>query len=113
MKSRKDKYKITKCEHIKKGTTELCREILVNYQNGEINAVVIWDINEKDRNIILKFCYAHSIRVYVMPKISDVILVGSEELHVFDTPILLYSLSMEQRFIKRSIDVICSLILLV
>ena len=28
--SRKDKYKITKCEHIKKGTTELCREILDN-----------------------------------------------------------------------------------
>ena len=56
------------------------------------------------------------IILYVMPKISDVILVGSEELHVFDTPILLtreYSLSMEQRFIKRSIDVICSLILLV
>ena len=69
-----------------------------------------------DRNTILKFCYSQSIRVYVMPKISDVILVGSEELHVFDTPILLtreYSLSMEQRFIKRSIDVVCSLILLV
>lgn len=99
-----------------KGSQELCREILKDYQNGEITAVVIWDINEKDRNTILKFCYAHSIRVYVMPKISDVILVGSEELHVFDTPILLtreYSLSMEQRFIKRSIDVICSLILLV
>ena len=114
--SRKDKYKITKYEHIKKGAEELCREILSDYQNGEINAVVIWDINEKDRNTILKFCYAQSIRVYVMPKISDVILVGSEELHVFDTPILLtreYSLSMEQRFIKRSIDVICSLILLV
>ena len=114
--SRKDKYKITKCEHIKKGSQELCREILKDYQNGEITAVVIWDINEKDRNTILKFCYEHSIRIYVMPKISDVILVGSEELHVFDTPILLtreYSLSMEQRFIKRSIDVICSLILLV
>ena len=96
--------------------TELCREILDDYQNGVITAVVIWDINEKDRNSILKFCYARSIRVYVMPKISDVILVGSEELHVFDTPILLtreYSLSMEQRFIKRSIDVVCSLILLV
>ena len=114
--SRKDKYKITKCEHIKKGAAELCKEILSEYQNGEINAVVIWDINEKDRNTILKFCYSQSIRVYVMPKISDVILVGSEELHVFDTPILLtreYSLSMEQRFIKRSIDVVCSLILLV
>ena len=39
--SRKDKYKITKCEHIKKGSQELCREILKDYQNGEITAVVI------------------------------------------------------------------------
>ena len=50
-----------------------------------------------------------------MPKISDVILVGAEELHIFDTPILLsreYSLSMEQRFIKRTIDIIGAVILL-
>ena len=113
--SRKDKYKITKYEHIKKGAEELCREILQNYHNGTITAVVIWDIDDKDRNVLLKFCYAHSIRVYVMPKISDVILVGAEELHIFDTPILLsreYSLSMEQRFIKRTIDIIGAVILL-
>ena len=86
-----------------------------NYHNGTITAVVIWDIDDKDRNVLLKFCYAHSIRVYVMPKISDVILVGAEELHIFDTPILLsreYSLSMEQRFIKRTIDIIGAVILL-
>ena len=89
--------------------------ILQNYHNGTITAVVIWDIDDKDRNVLLKFCYAHSIRVYVMPKISDVILVGAEELHIFDTPILLsreYSLSMEQRFIKRTIDIIGAAILL-
>ena len=42
--------------------------------------------------------------------------MGAEELHIFDSPLLLtreYSLSMEQRFVKRSIDVICSLLLLV
>lgn len=114
--SRADKYKITKCEHISKGTDALCEEILADYEDGTITAVVIWDISEKDRNILFKFCYAHSIRVYVMPKITDVILVGSEELHIFDTPILLtreYSLSMEQRFIKRTIDIVCSLILIV
>ena len=29
--SRKDKYKITKYEHIKKGAAELCKEILSEY----------------------------------------------------------------------------------
>ena len=113
--SRKDKYKIKLYEHISVGADKICSDILQNYQNGTITAVVIWDIDDKDRNVLLKFCYAHSIRVYVMPKISDVILVGAEELHIFDTPILLsreYSLSMEQRFIKRTIDIIGAVILL-
>ncbi len=113
--SRKDKYKIKLYEHISIGADKICRDILQNYHNGTITAVVIWDIDDKDRNVLLKFCYAHSIRVYVMPKISDVILVGAEELHIFDTPILLsreYSLSMEQRFIKRTIDIIGAVILL-
>ncbi len=51
-----------------------------------------------------------------MPKIPDVILKGAEELHLFDTPILLtreYALTIEQRFIKRAIDLICALVLFV
>ncbi len=114
--SRKDKYRITKCEHIQKGTEYLCEEIRRSYETGEISAVVIWDISVEERNVLLKYCYAHSIRVYLMPKITDVILMGAEELHLFDTPILLtreYSLSMEQRFFKRAIDIICSLFLLI
>ena len=77
---------------------------------------MLWDLDNHDRNVLFKFCYAHSIRVYMMPKITDVILLGSEELHIFDSPILLtreYSLSMEQRFIKRTIDIVCSLLLLI
>ena len=80
------------------------------------NAVVRGDISTEERSPLLKFCYGHSIRVYLMPKITDVILMGAEELHVFDSPMLLtreYSLSMEQRFTKRAIDIIFSLILLV
>jgi lipopolysaccharide/colanic/teichoic acid biosynthesis glycosyltransferase len=51
-----------------------------------------------------------------MPKISDVILSGAEQLHMFDTPILLtreYSIKFEQRLVKRLIDIVCSLILIV
>lgn len=114
--SRKDKYLITKKEAVRPDMQDNFRMILDAYQSGECNAVVLWDVSNKKRNELLKFCYSRSIRVYVMPKITDVILKGAEELHVFDCPMLLtreYSLTMEQRMIKRLIDVVCSLILLV
>ena len=114
--SRRDKYTIRKTLSIREGVEQICQEITHSYESGEINAVVVWDVSTAERNHILKFCYERSIRIYSMPKITDVILAGAEQLHIFDSPILLtreYSLSMEQRFIKRSIDIVCSLILLV
>ncbi len=114
--SRKDKYVIAGTIDVHKGMEALKKEIMRGYESGEYSAVVIWDTTVEERNALLKFCYSHSIRFYIMPKISDVILLGAEELHLFDTPILLtreYSMTMEQRFMKRVIDVVCSLILLV
>lgn len=113
--SRKDKYHIEKCLSIKIGIHKLCDEIIRGYEAGEYSAVVLWDISAEERNILLKFCYAYSIRIYMMPKITDVILIGAEELHLFDSPILLtreYCLTMEQRAVKRGIDIICSLLLI-
>ncbi|MCM1056215.1 MAG: sugar transferase [Firmicutes bacterium] len=113
---RKDKYIITGNLHIKEGFQMLCNKILKAYENDECNAVVLGDISVEDRGPLLKFCYGHSIRIYLMPKITDVILMGAEELHVFDSPILLtreYSLTMEQRFFKRLTDIVCALILLI
>jgi len=114
--SRRDKYRITKTIHIKEGYETICRTISQSYENDEITAVIIGDLSVEDRNLFLKYCYGHDIRVYLLPKITDVILMGAEELHIFDSPIMLrreYSLRMEQRFIKRTIDIVCALILLV
>lgn len=114
--SRKDKYKVVMELPISLGEEKLCEEIMRNCENDTVNAVVLWDISTQERKPLLKYCYANSIRVYLMPKITDVILLGAEELHVFDSPILLtreYSLTMEQRFIKRTIDIVCSLLLLI
>ena len=108
---RPDKYKIAKTADIKEGVESLKREILAGNM-----AVVLWDIPTADRNKLLKFCYSRSIRVYMMPKITDVLIQGSDQLHLFDTPILLsreYSLKIEQRIAKRIIDIVCSLVLLV
>lgn len=109
--SRKDKYKICHCMHISEGIDAICKEAQNRY-----DAVVIWDIKTEDRNKILKYCYGREIRVYIMPKITDVIVKGSEQLHLFDTPILLtreYALKIEQRMFKRMIDLFCAIALVV
>lgn len=109
--SRKDKYSIAGCVSISEEPEKIRTQILAGY-----GAVVLWDIPINVRNDLLKFCYSKSIRVYMMPKISDVIVKGSAQLHLFDTPIFLtreYALKIEQRIIKRFIDLICSIILLV
>lgn len=114
--SRRDKYVITRTIHVGEGCEKVSNAILQLYEAGECNAVLIGDISVEERTPLIKFCYGQSIRVYLLPKITDVILMGAEELHVFDSPMLLtreYSLTVEQRFMKRTIDVICALILLV
>lgn len=108
--SRPDKYSITQCLHIGWG-----REKIEQVIQTSKKAVVLWDIPSAERNELLKFCYSHSIRVYMMPKIPDVLIKGSDQLHLFDTPILLsreYSLRMEQRIAKRGVDLLCSLVLI-
>lgn len=95
---RKDKFEVSKCMHIREGVEAVEKEVLERY-----DAIVLWDISVADRNKLLKFCYGKSIRIYIMPKITDVILKGAEELHLFDTPLLLtreYELTIEQRFFK-------------
>ena len=112
---RTDKYDIVKCMAASQGLDNIKEEIAKGYTSGEYQAVVLWDIHTEDRNQLLKYCYAKSIRVYMMPKITDVIVLGAEELHLFDTPILLtreYSLTMEQCFMKRLVDIVCSAILI-
>jgi len=114
--SRIDKYLITEQIHVGVGTKNLCKTIKKYYQEGTCNAVVFGDISDADRKPLIKYCYGNSIRFYVLPKINDVIMIGAEELHVFDSPILLtreYSMTMEQRFFKRLIDVVCALILVI
>ena len=109
--SRKDKYTIKKCINVSEGIGTVCAEATKRY-----DAVVIWDIDVQTRNEIMKFCYGKRIRVYIMPHISDVILKGSDMLNLFDTPIFLtreYVLTMDQRFFKRMIDLVCAIILAV
>ena len=96
---------------VSEGYDAICCEIKNRY-----DAMVLWDIPMEMRNKLLKYCFANSIRVYMMPKIPDVLIKGTTEMHIFDSPIYLireYTLNVEQRFAKRLLDLFCSVILLV
>lgn len=108
--SRKDKYFVSGTVNLEEGEEVICKMA----SSGDYDAVVLWDIPAKVRNTLMKYCYEKSIRIYFMPKISDVLVKSSEQLTIFDTPIFLireYELSVQQRFAKRMIDIVCSLIL--
>lgn len=109
--TRKDKFDVCKSISYREGYDAVFSEILERY-----DAVVLWDIPVYVRNKILKYCYSKSIRVYIMPKITDVILKGADQMNLFDTPLLLvreYNLTIEDRFLKRAFDIIFSLLLIV
>lgn len=82
----------------------------------EHEAVMMWDISSERRNPIFKYCYEHSVEIYVMPKIMDIVLRGSLQLHFFDTPLLLIKnspLELEQRIFKRLFDIVFALIFII
>ena len=80
------------------------------------DAVLLNDVKDEKRNTVLKYCHLVGIRTYVVPKISDIIMEGSWNVNLFDTPLKLVSpphLSLPQRFAKRTLDIILCLIAMI
>lgn len=110
MDQREDKYAITEVISVLRDRGELEQAIQRH------DAVLINDIAGVKRNDILKYCYEHGVRTYVVPKISDLILGGAEDVSLFDTPLKLVKgrgLSLPQRFVKRTMDIVLCLIALI
>lgn len=105
--TRKDRYNVADKIDIKEGYDKVEEKI-----SQRFDGIILWDIPTVDRNYLIKYCYSRSIRVYIMPKIPDVIIMNSDKMHLFDTPMLLtreYALRFEQRVIKRCLDIALSL----
>lgn len=108
--SRKDKYQIRDMVSSSEGIHVILNKIL-KYQN-----VILFDISPALHEEITKYCFLHSIRIYLVPEVADIILLGSEQIHLFDTPLLLQrnqGLDGAQQIAKRSMDIIISFLMLV
>ena len=109
MSSRKDKYSIEEIVPLSMGIDEILKK-LPKFEN-----VIISDLPSHERNLFVKYCFEHSIRCYCSPKISDIMVMSAEKMHMFDTPLLLFrnrGLTVEQQFIKRLFDILVSLFML-
>lgn len=105
--TRKDKYNICGAESYLVGYERLYTKIL------DYDAVVLCDLPAHERNQIMKYCFEQNKRIYMTPKLSDIIIRGSENIHLFDTPLYLarnQGLHLEQRVAKRTMDIVLSLI---
>ena len=105
MNAREDKYEIKDMMSYRQGFEQFKDRV------KGFDGVIVGDMPSHDRNLILKYCFEHGIRTYAVPKVSDILLRSSDELTLFDSPLLLSrngGLSIEQEFMKRTMDVVLS-----
>ena len=110
LETREDKYAIKEMAPLSLGLDAL-KEKIDGYR-----AVVIGDIPSHERNVLLKYCFERDIRCYSVPKLSDIMLRNADDIHLFDTTLLLsrnLRLTAEQLFFKRVVDIVFSLLGLV
>ena len=77
----------------------------------EFDAAFLCGIHSRERNIILKHCISHKIKLFMIPRIADVMMRGSEQIHMLHLPILKtqrYKPSIEYQIIKRTMDIVVS-----
>lgn len=103
--ARSEKYEIVDRVHYSIGEEALKKWI------AEHEAVILHDLSAELRNHLIKYCYEKSIRVYVTPKLYDIMIRGAADMDLFDTPFLLMrnrGLTPFQAFTKRTMDIIIS-----
>lgn len=83
---------------------------------GQAEVVFCCGLHSHNRNLVTKYCVAHKIGTYVIPRIGDVIMDSAKKVHLFHLPMMAvqrYNPSPEFLFFKRLYDIVLSLVSLV
>ena len=108
--SRKDKFNVKREVKSNESFEEIKKVI------NECGAVVLASEKEPVRESILKYCFEEKINVFISPKLSDLMIRGAMRLELFDAPMYYCNnmgLTIGQRFVKRLMDIIVSLLLII
>lgn len=102
---RREKFDLSTEISIDRGVETICA-LLRDYEGVLLN-----DVPEPQRGYIVNYCYKNNIRTYLVPKVTDVLLANSDNLHLFDTPLMLLrnkGISSESLALKRAMDILIS-----
>lgn len=96
---------------------------VLDYRNPNVfdeilkcDTVFIIDIPGQHRIEIIEYCYRHMRNIYFNPEIADVVEMNAKHVVLDDVSFIaapVSELSIEQRFLKRSMDVFVSLIAII
>ena len=77
------------------------------------DTVFIYEVPTKHKVLFTEFCYANNKNVYTSFEMSDVMLMGGKSILLDDKPMVsavIRDLTFEQRFFKRAMDIVISLV---
>lgn len=80
------------------------------------DTVFLYDIPVRERTEIVEYCYRNLINIYYNPEISDIVEINSKYVILDDISLIsspVKEMSLEQRFLKRLMDIILSFVALI
>ena len=111
-----DLEKITRC--IKKYQKQYAVQRVVDYRRSDIEEIIskmdtvfFYDVPVGERADIMNYCYEHLINIYISPEVTDIVENLAEYYLLDDVSMLNFNvegLTLEQRFFKRTFDIILS-----
>ena len=82
----------------------------------DYDGVLVNDIPAVEKNDIIKRCFDRNLRVYFVPKISDILVKSSRNVNLLDTPIYLCrndGITTVELAVKRAFDLVSSVLTLI
>jgi exopolysaccharide biosynthesis polyprenyl glycosylphosphotransferase len=103
-----DRFNIEKGVSVNRSSVDEIKALIDTFE-----AVLLCDIEKDKKTELLRYCYARSKRTYVLPSSADVIIRNSDQIQIFDTPIMMCrnrGLRLEQEFVKRALDLFVAVV---
>ncbi len=109
------KYRLgRKFNVVRVATVKDCMDGQMTILEG-MEVVFVCGVHSHDRNIILKYCIGNNIRLFVIPRVGDVLMSSAKRVHILHLPMLMverYSPSVGYLFFKRMFDIVFSVTVL-
>ncbi len=80
------------------------------------DSVFIYDVPVSERTEIIEYCYRNMRNIYFSPEIADIVEISARHVIIDDISLInlpVKELSIEQRIIKRAMDIVLSVVALV